>query len=322
MANSRPTSREEFSVAIVCALELEAEAVLYLFDCVWDKDGDTFGKAPRDPNHYRTGRIGKYNVVLFILPGMGKANAASATSALLSSYTQIQLVLIVGICGGVPNTGTESEILLGDVIINNAIVQFDFGRRYPNGQFHVKNGPRERLNKADRSMSTFLKIFGTQQGKDLLEEGAAEYLQDLQKVAEVAKRRRVTPVNRYRYPGTAYDQLYRAAYVHRHHRNTTCGCNEEYACDAATKESCEQVGCESTELITLRPGLEFRKKLEADNKKNSSPPIVHIGAMASGDTVMKSGEDRDRIAKQEDIIAFEMEGAGVWEQSQISFHVW
>jgi purine-nucleoside phosphorylase len=28
---------------------------------------------------------------------------------------------------------------------------------------------------------------------------------------------------------------------------------------------------------------------------------------------MKSGEDRDRIAEKEGVIAFEMEGAGIWE---------
>lgn len=36
--------------------------------------------------------------------------------------------------------------------------------------------------------------------------------------------------------------------------------------------------------------------------------------MASGDTVLKSGEDRDRMAKKEGVIAFEMEGAGIWEE--------
>ncbi|KAK1841511.1 nb-arc and tpr domain protein [Colletotrichum chrysophilum] len=29
---------------------------------------------------------------------------------------------------------------------------------------------------------------------------------------------------------------------------------------------------------------------------------------------MKSGEHRDRIAKDDDVIAFEMEGAGVWDK--------
>ncbi len=28
---------------------------------------------------------------------------------------------------------------------------------------------------------------------------------------------------------------------------------------------------------------------------------------------MKSGRDRDRIANEEEVIAFEMEGAGVWD---------
>lgn len=35
--------------------------------------------------------------------------------------------------------------------------------------------------------------------------------------------------------------------------------------------------------------------------------------MGSGDTVMKSGIGRNRIAQQEGVIAFEMEGAGIWE---------
>jgi hypothetical protein len=35
--------------------------------------------------------------------------------------------------------------------------------------------------------------------------------------------------------------------------------------------------------------------------------------MASGDSVMKSGEDRDMVAGAGDSIAFEMEGAGVWD---------
>lgn len=39
-------------------------------------------------------------------------------------------------------------------------------------------------------------------------------------------------------------------------------------------------------------------------------PAVHIGAVASADTVMKSGEDRGRIAKKEGVVASEMEGAG------------
>lgn len=44
--------------------------------------------------------------------------------------------------------------------------------------------------------------------------------------------------------------------------------------------------------------------------QGATQPAIHFGLMASGDTVMKSGEDRDSIAKRENILAFEMEGAG------------
>ncbi|KAF4489889.1 hypothetical protein CGGC5_v004429 [Colletotrichum fructicola Nara gc5] len=41
---------------------------------------------------------------------------------------------------------------------------------------------------------------------------------------------------------------------------------------------------------------------------------IFIGNVASGDTVMKSGDHRDKLAQEHDIIALEMEGAGMWDQ--------
>jgi len=38
------------------------------------------------------------------------------------------------------------------------------------------------------------------------------------------------------------------------------------------------------------------------------------GLLLPGTTVMKSGEDRDDIATRDRVIAFEMEGAGMWEK--------
>lgn len=42
-------------------------------------------------------------------------------------------------------------------------------------------------------------------------------------------------------------------------------------------------------------------------------PLIHFGLIASGDLVVKSGFHRDRVAREEGVIAFEMEGAGVWD---------
>jgi nucleoside phosphorylase len=42
-------------------------------------------------------------------------------------------------------------------------------------------------------------------------------------------------------------------------------------------------------------------------------PTIHIGLVASGDQVMRSEEVRDRLIEKEGVIAFEMEGAGIWD---------
>lgn len=40
---------------------------------------------------------------------------------------------------------------------------------------------------------------------------------------------------------------------------------------------------------------------------------LHYGNIASGNTVMKNAQDRDRIARRDDIIAYEMEAAGIMD---------
>ncbi len=66
----RPSRREDFEVAIICALPLEYDAVSFLFDEFWDGDGDPYGRATGDRNTYTTGRISSHNVVLTLLPRM------------------------------------------------------------------------------------------------------------------------------------------------------------------------------------------------------------------------------------------------------------
>lgn len=64
-------SRYAVEVAIICALPIEADAVEALFDCRLDD----LEKAPGDPNAYSVGVVGRHNVVLTYLPGMGNNSA-------------------------------------------------------------------------------------------------------------------------------------------------------------------------------------------------------------------------------------------------------
>ncbi|KAL4947624.1 putative kinesin light chain [Aspergillus filifer] len=277
----RPFSRDEFAIAIICALTLEAEAVEDLFDETYDRLGEYYGKQPRDDNAYVNGRIGKHNVVLCYMPGMGKGSAASVASSLKISYKRIEVALVVGICGGAPYPSSGGEIFLGDVIISDSVVQYDFGRQYPCG-YEKKTAIRSKLAglKARRSRKDF-------------QEKLSRHLQALQESS----------------PGwlcpSVDDVLYEASYQHKHYDlGSTCICLDsasEDTCKAAIDSSCTLLNCDLARVC--------RRRLHTEH----TSPIVHIGTVASADTVMKSGEHRDRLAQLEGAVGFEMEGAGVWD---------
>ena len=138
----RPASREDFEVAVICALSIEADAVEALFDHHWEDDGPPYSKARGDRNAYSTGAIGRHNVVLAHMPGMGKASAVAVAANCRSSFPNIRLALIVGVCGVIPfrpgGSGETAETVLGDVIVSDGVVQYDLGRQLP-GQFVIKD---------------------------------------------------------------------------------------------------------------------------------------------------------------------------------------
>jgi nucleoside phosphorylase len=313
MTAAPPSRRDDFEIAIICALPFEYDAVSLLFDEFWDKDGDQYGRAIGDVNNYTTGRIGKYNVVLSLLSRIGKANAASAAANVRVSYSGVQLALLVGICGGVPRAGhgEDDEILLGDVIISKTIIQYDFGRQYPD-KFVRKNTVEDNLSKPNKDVRNLLVTFETDRGRDQLKQKTAHYLSQLQ--ASAVRKKHL----KYNYPGAFEDKLFRSSYRHKHQRSPTCICREcntdsDPVCEEALNSVCDILGCDDKNIVA-RDRLEMMRQLEQDNSYRAQEPVIHIGAVASGDTVMKSGTHRDKIAEQEGVIAFEMEGAGVWEE--------
>jgi nucleoside phosphorylase len=310
----RPSRRHEFEIALICALPLEYNAVSLLFNGFWDEDGDRYGRADGDPNNYTTGWIGKYNIVLALLPQMGKVNAASAAASVRSSYTGLRLALLVGICGGVPRKGAgeDDEVLLGDVCISNIMIQWDFGRRHPD-KFARKDTVEDNLGRPTKDIRSLLATLETDLGLERLHRRTAYHLKELQASAIRRKRRA-----KYNYPGTTEDKLFEPSYRHKHHGITACICNycndqSDPVCDEALNSSCADLRCDETYLVP-RERLKTKRQLEQDSNSEVQEPTIHIGRIASGDTVMKSGEDRDRIAKQDGVIAFEMEGAGVWDE--------
>ncbi|KAH6871049.1 hypothetical protein B0T10DRAFT_592798 [Thelonectria olida] len=272
---SRPTTRRGFEIAIICALTLEADAVDALFDVHWDDDGSPYDKAEGDTNAYSTGAIGRHHVVLAHMSGMGNANAAAVAANCRASFPNIKLALVVGVCGVVPFSPTGEEIVLSDVIIGDGVIQYDLGRRLPD-RFVRKDTLLDSLGRPNVEIRGVLaKLKGIRLRKQLIS-NMNNYMDVL----------RTEPLLQAEYPGTDNDMLFEAAYRHTEDR-----------------QSCERLGCNG--------GLVPRSRLGAGQA--DPQPSVHFGLIASGNSVMKSGEDRDAIAKAEGVIAFEMEGTGVWD---------
>ncbi|KAL6814484.1 hypothetical protein J3E69DRAFT_375895 [Trichoderma sp. SZMC 28015] len=289
-----PRSRHEFNIAILCALPLEASVLLGLFDAQWE--AEKYGKAQIDTNAYSLGAFGPHNVVLVHMPNMGKVAAAAAATNLRASFRGIQLALVVGICGGSP-FGPSGEVFLGDVVISEGLVQYDLGRRLPN-TFVRKDTPGENLPRPGPEVRATLAKLQTSRGLHRLQKAMLKHLQLL----------RQRPDLTIPYPGSINDRLFRPKYLHRHRPPSECAiCSNvdgDDLCRSAMETNCEELGCEE---LDLRP----RSRLLYTSKEPQ--PILHFGLVATGDTVMRSGKDRDSIAARDKVIAFEMEGAGVWE---------
>ncbi|KAM6476481.1 nucleoside phosphorylase domain-containing protein [Trichoderma sp. SZMC 28011] len=299
-AGGRPRSREDFQIAIICALPLEYDVVSLLFDKFWDDD-ESYGRARGDMNSYTNGRMGQYDVVLALLPNMGTVTAAGAAASFRSSYPNLQLAFLVGICGGVPKSG-EDEIHLGDVIISKSAVQYDLGKQYHKA-FVIKDTVDDSLGRPNKNIRSLVASFETEHIRDQLQQKACLYLKDLQSAA--AKRRR--PQN-YQYPGIDNDKLFFTAYRHKHRGRQPCPfCDNptDTFCERAAKASCIDLGCDETQLV---------KRTDLEMRGSTGDPEIFVGRIASGNSVMKSGEHRDRIAEEQKVIALEMEGAGVWDE--------
>ena len=301
MALSPPSGRDGFRVAIICALSLEAGHVQAVLDRCWEDEGEHYGKAPGDQNAYTTGVIGRHNVVLAYMPGMGNNNAAAVAAGLRSSFLNIQLALVVGICGAVPTCAeTKEDVVLGDVIISTAVIQYDFGRQYPSG-FRRKRSVEDSLGRANPEIRAMIAKMKTRPNLKKMKDQLKKYLKELQ-----------TEVFQAKYPGEALDRLFESTYVHQH-RVKEESCHQCGDTVETCSKSCEDLGCERSRSV-IRSRSQHSQTSNNDNVVAEHIPSIHFGRFGSGNTVLKSGEERDKLAKLDGFTAFEMEGAGVWEQ--------
>ncbi|KAJ6021521.1 hypothetical protein N7540_007025 [Penicillium herquei] len=290
----RPLNRDGFEIAIICALPREANAVLCVMDEVWHDSHQYYGKIAGDDNSYEFGRIGLYYVVIVTLPKVESVESSSASQSLKISFGSIKLALIVGICGAVPFQEDESEIVLGDVIIAESIVDLDVGRQYSHGF--------KRMDELCRPSTEILGLL--QRWKipfilDTLRHGSTRHLECLLQRLSID------------YPGADHDILFHPDYIHKHHGTCTeCLETDGIACQSALAASCSNTLCDKSQEVARR---RLEKATRSDTKSHDL--AIHIGSIGTWRRFMKSTAwQRDQHAQSEGIIGFEMEGVGVWNK--------
>lgn len=208
----------------------------------------------------------------------------------------VKLALVVGICG-VPYPSGNQQIFLGDVIISDSVIQYDFGKQYPGG-FKRNIGVKDTLGRPSQEIRSLLASLKTRRARLKLEKGIADYLCAFRETELGC------------HLPTSEDTLFDSSFAHKHRfeepsfdcAGFTVGRPDEI-CPEASEMSCDRLACDDRHVIRRRSTTE------------GTGSSVHIGTIASADTVMKSGEDRDRIVRSERVLGFEMEGAGVWDYS-------
>ncbi|KAI3011329.1 hypothetical protein CBS147352_1920 [Aspergillus niger] len=272
---SHPSSRASFVIAIICPLSLEAQVAIPLFDTVYDRTVyEKYGPVRNDPNHYTLGRIGRYDVVLAHMGGCGKAEASSVASHIKQSYPGIELALLIGICGGVPyRTNVGPAQPRRDVFLGDVIVSGAIIQYDLGKKLPHRFVCKDTLESNLGRASQQIRSF-----IETLKSRHEELSKEHQKYLQTIRDCKDVP-----YPEPNSDILFKPEYKHRSH----CQCMSHVSGDESVVD---------------------RRRVDSDGI-----PYIHFGRLASGDTVMCSAKDRDKIAKREKVLGFEMEGAGVWD---------
>ncbi|PON25351.1 hypothetical protein TGAM01_v205645 [Trichoderma gamsii] len=263
-----------YTVGWICALETEYVAAQSFLD--EEHKGPEY-VSPHDNNDYTLGKIGKHNVVIAVLPDgeYGTSSAASVARDMLHSFPNVRIGLMVGIGGGAPSS--KHDIRLGDIVVSaprhgeSGVFQYDFGKTIQNQSFQ----PTGFLNQTPMVLRTAINGIKAEHKRKghQIEQAINGVLQESPRLRRDYKR-----------PDMNSDRLYLSEFVHT---------KEEETCAVACGDN----------PSSLVPRI---KRTESDDN-----PAIFYGTIASSNQLMKDAVARDSLAKEKEVLCFEMEAAGL-----------
>jgi nucleoside phosphorylase len=265
----------DYTVGWICAITTEYVAAQAFLDATHSPPESV---PQNDNNNYTLGEIGEHNVVIAVLPkgGYGTTSAASVARDMLRTFPNLRIGLVVGIGGGAPSS--KHDIRLGDIVVstphikNGGVFQYDFGKAIQDKDFQVIG----HLNQPPIVLGAA--VSGLEAHYKLhghqLEVAIDSVLEKIPRLRKEFKR-----------PDPETDKLYLSKVTH-----TT---NDEVSC-------AEVCGDDPSKLV-----VRSSRTQEDDN------PAVYYGIVASANQLMKDALLRDKFAKENGVLCFEMEAAGL-----------
>ncbi|OJJ97629.1 hypothetical protein ASPACDRAFT_1858372 [Aspergillus aculeatus ATCC 16872] len=303
-------TRDQFRIAIICALPVETDAVRIVLDETYQApdDENLYTKPLDDPNSYTLGRIGPHPVVLVQLPGLGTLNATIGSGYLRRQFSKVHLALVVGICGAIPRLPDGTDVFLGDVLISEGIprkadaVSDELVRRpFPSFMDTVFLNQKGKCSVGPNDFSP--QTLNHARDLLLMQQTLARYLQAAQLSSGEPK---------YHYPGADHDRLFPARYQHRHPDSMPCDlCSRYSRTDGPGCIDTVHLSCKDLECKRQVGESKIRWRSDVIPSGTVPRPRIFCGDIGCTDLVMRCGEDRDRFAAEQAVIGFEMEGAGV-----------
>ena len=227
-----------------------------------------------DSNSYTLGRMGWHNVVIACLP-KGKIGNVSAASVASDMLRTFENIRF-GLMVGIGGGAptNDIDIRLGDVVVSSPDRQVGGVLHYKFGR-EIQNREFELTGSLASPPAILLSA---------LNQLSAQHVEEGHRIAESIEQMVTRVPNLRDYflrPPPEEDRLYKADYVHTDDIRTD----------------------ENSQLVIRQP-----------RTGKHQGPAIHYGLIASADQVMKDAHTRDKLAKEQGILCFEMEAAGLMDR--------
>ncbi|KAF1347632.1 nucleoside phosphorylase domain-containing protein [Delphinella strobiligena] len=238
---------------------------------VLEEDHPSLPNHPGDDNDYSFGRLGTHNVAIACLPAGLVGKASAATAAKDMGRT---FSIEFGLMVGIGGGvwSRRSDVRLGDIVVSQPDGKHGGVVQWDFGKME-KGGSFRRTGLMNNPPRVLLNAMQSLKTKHMMwGDNLSEHLSKIS-----AKMPYMAQI--FAHQGAENEQLFQVEYSHQ------------------GGETCEE--CDAGQLMDRLP------------LRTSTRPRIHYGNIASGDEVIKDSVTRDRIAKEEGVICFEMEAAGL-----------